>query len=43
MFIGDRQRDAALRNEIMNQMNEHKRLLSEVQAKIMVDEEEKII
>jgi hypothetical protein len=40
LYIGDRSRDAQLRNEIMQQVNEHTKLLSQVQVKLMMDEGE---
>lgn len=42
LYIGDRQRDANLRNEIMQQMNEHTRLLGQVHNKLMAHEKDQI-
>ena len=43
IYISDRIREANLRNEVLQQTNQHAKLLTQVKIKLMIDEEERLI
>ena len=43
LYIGERNREANLRNEIMQQLNDHTKMIHQVQMQVMIDEEEKLL
>lgn len=43
IFIGDRNRESELRQEVMCQLNEHTEMLNKIKIQLMIDEEERIV
>lgn len=42
LYIGDRKRETSLRNEIMQQLNDHTRMINSVKAQYLREEEHQL-